>query len=358
VLRVAFSVFVLPYAALGAELTRDYAERSVLMTFRSLFNNLGVILALLLGYSVFMSGEGGLLSREAYVPFGWTCAAIVLVATLVSAFSTMGLRHLAYEAAPQKQGAAARAFRDFAEVFRNPSFVILFATVLAFWISQGAAAVLTNHALLFFWALPAGVIQFMPIATVVGNVAGVPVCGLLLRRHEKRDICAAALGLFCLSQFLPVTLAVLGLMPSGTTLYVILGAFAFFVGILGTCALITFGSMMMDAADEHDFLFGVRREGLYFAGLVFSGKTAIGVGFIFAGVALDLIGFPQGIGAETGRLVPPDTARNLGLIAGPGAALISLASVFILLRYRLGRQELAHVQRELGTRRLAAAARD
>lgn len=37
-LRIAFSAFVLPYAAMTAELSSDYAERSVIMTYRNFFN--------------------------------------------------------------------------------------------------------------------------------------------------------------------------------------------------------------------------------------------------------------------------------------------------------------------------------
>lgn len=58
-----------------------------------------------------------------------------------------------------------------------------------------------------------------------------------------------------------------------------------------TCVAISFWSMLADAADEHEFLFHERREGLFFAGLTFSAKAAIAVGSLVAGVALDAIGF-------------------------------------------------------------------
>lgn len=39
-----------------------------------------------------------------------------------------------------------------------------------------------------------------------------------------------------------------------------------FGGTVMAMAAIAFASMMADAADEHEHLFGARREGLYFAG--------------------------------------------------------------------------------------------
>jgi GPH family glycoside/pentoside/hexuronide:cation symporter len=136
----------------------------------------------------------------------------------------------------------------------------------------------------------------------------------------------------------------------------ILCGFAWVAGCVATAVLIAFGSMMMDAADEHEFLFGSRREGLYFAGLVFSGKAAIGAGFIVAGVALDLVGFPKGIANGPTQAIPPGTIVSLGLVAGPGAALISLTSVAVLMRYRLLKNELSLMQAQLAARRATAGA--
>ena len=58
VLRGSFSAFALPYAALGAELSQDYAERSVIMSYRNFFNICGTLLCFLLGFGVFLAGSG------------------------------------------------------------------------------------------------------------------------------------------------------------------------------------------------------------------------------------------------------------------------------------------------------------
>src|SRR3546814_13525314 len=63
------SVFILPYQALGVELTDDHAERSSLMTWRWLAGQCGAVVALALGFGHFFAGEGGLTARENYAPF-------------------------------------------------------------------------------------------------------------------------------------------------------------------------------------------------------------------------------------------------------------------------------------------------
>ena len=55
-LRVAVSLFTVPYMALGAELTDDYAERSRVVSGRVLFTVIGGIAAAFLMWGVFLKG--------------------------------------------------------------------------------------------------------------------------------------------------------------------------------------------------------------------------------------------------------------------------------------------------------------
>jgi GPH family glycoside/pentoside/hexuronide:cation symporter len=106
--------------------------------------------------------------------------------------------------------------------------------------------------------------------------------------------------------------------------------------------------MMADAADEHEHLFGARREGLYFAGVNFSAKTSSGLGVLIAGVVLDLIGFPHGLAATTHAVIAQHSVVSLGLIYGPGAGIVSFTAVAILTRYRLDRAKHADILEALG----------
>ena len=121
-LRFSYSVFVLPYIALGAELARDYTDRSVLQVYRNFFNICGNLLTVVLGLGIFMSGSNGLLTRSAYIPFGWTCAAVMLATALLSVFGTVAVRDRMYEILPPERSAFARLLGELRDVFRNHSF--------------------------------------------------------------------------------------------------------------------------------------------------------------------------------------------------------------------------------------------
>jgi GPH family glycoside/pentoside/hexuronide:cation symporter len=136
----------------------------------------------------------------------------------------------------------------------------------------------------------------------------------------------------------------------GAALYLIMGGVYLIVGSQLTCLGISFASMMADATDEHDYLFGDRREGLYFSSLTFSGKCALGAGALIAGVSLDLIGFPKDLATSTAVEIPSSTVLHLGLIYGPAAAVIMFVAAVVLMRYRLNRKEFARLQTQLRNR--------
>src|SRR5260221_8008422 len=98
--------------------------------------------------------------------------------------------------------------------------------------------------------------------------------------------------------------------------------------------------MTGDAADEHEYLFGSRREGLYFAGLSFSSKAASALGAFVSGVAIDAIGFPSDIAAKGPHFhIAHRTVVELALITGPGASLLMACAALVVLFYRLHRVE-------------------
>jgi GPH family glycoside/pentoside/hexuronide:cation symporter len=129
--------------------------------------------------------------------------------------------------------------------------------------------------------------------------------------------------------------------------------------LVGTAIMVGgvgFQSMLADTADEHEWLFGVRREGLFFSGLTLAYKGSAALGGLIAGVALDLIHFPADIAARgSAATIPTDVLTKLGLIAGPlPAAFAALAPLF-LFGYHLTRKQHAEIIAGLEQRHAAKA---
>ena len=354
-LRCFASVFNVPFIALGAELSEDYAERSSVVAYRWIFYILGLLATTLLGYRLFLAGPGGLLRAAGYPPLAWSTAAIVL---LGGAVSVIGVRRFASRLPVSARSTIAihrRLLPELAEIFRNPSFRVLFAVSVLFWVAQGVANTLGLHLNTFVWKMTPPQISLTLFGYVFGLLVGVPLAPIMVRRFEKRTVLILGLVIICFVQGGLNGLRVLGIFTlTGAAVVGPLVINAVIGGIGATLATIAVGSMMADAADEHDYIFGTRREGLYFSGLGFAGKAATGLGALLAGLALDLIKFPKGVAAHPEAIsVTPDTLAGLALAAGPFVALVSGVATGLMLLYRIDRARHEEVMRVLRERRQA-----
>jgi GPH family glycoside/pentoside/hexuronide:cation symporter len=350
-MRFGLSSYVIPYMAMGGELTDDFHERSVVVAYRHAFGILAGFLPLLLGLPLFLKGDNVYL-RAAYMPYAWTCACIVLFGAAVSTFGTLNERHRLHQ--PADGAAGHNFFAEVAEVFKNKSFIILFSSLVIFFIAQGMAGVLALSAGLFFWKLNTQTLFLLQIAVPFGSAVGIPIILGLAQRFEKRTITLAGQLTFCLGQMTLPLLRIAGVLPpNGPALTTLLVGNYFVVGITVTALVIGFQSMMADAADEHDFLFGTRREGIYFAGLSFAVKLTAAAGVLAAGKATDWIGIPRGLAQHGGANIhlADSTVRNLGLIAGPVPALITLTCLIVTWFYRIDRKRHAEIRTALEARR-------
>jgi len=360
VLRVSLSCFVLPYTAVGAEVTDNYRERASIVSFRLSFQNAGILIGVVLGLGVFMSGTDGLLDRGNYVPFAWSCAAAMFLAGMIAIRAVNSAQPRLH--GPQKgEGNFLTGFgREMIGLARNRSFLILFATVLTYFLAYSAHVSLALHASRYFWKLDSTAIQLILLSTTLGPLLGAPISAFALRYIEKRTLSIAAflaIALFLiwpplLQLYGPVTLAPSAAAPILFVNGLLVGT-AIMVGGIG------FQSMLADTADEHEWLFGVRREGLFFSGLTLAYKAASGLGGLIAGLSLDAIHFPTDLAARgPGQVIPQEVLDKLALISGPLPAAFAALSPLFLIGYHLTRTKHARIIADLDQRKIDKAAAD
>jgi len=344
VLRVSLSFFVLPYTAVGAEVTDDYRERASIVSYRLSFQNAGILCGVVLGLGVFMSGPGGLLDRGNYVPYGWTSAATILLTGLIAIAAVRRALPRLHGPRPDETHILGGFIREMAELLRNRSFLVLFGTVTIYFLAYATWGSLALHASRYFWKLDPFSIQLVLLSTTFGPLLGAPISAFALRYMEKRTLSIGAFLAIALLQMWPPLLQLYGpvsLTPAVAT--IVLAVNGLLVGTAIIVGGIGFQSMLADTADEHEWLFGVRREGLFFSGLTLAYKAASGLGGLIAGLALDAIRFPTDLASKGAAVViPSDVLAKLGLIAGPLPAALAATAPLFLFGYHLTRKK--HLQ--------------
>ena len=346
--RSSISLFNVPYIALGAELTTDYAERTSVVVYRAITGICSGVVVTAIGYSVYFAG-GGLQRPEGYPDFGWSVALLIFVCLTVCC---LGIRRYA-AALPQPEPTPGSMLRrlpgEVKEIFSNRSFRLLFLSAVIIYVAAGANASLNSHAFVFVWRIESEKIQFISYAFLIGLLLGALFAPALQKFMEKKNV--VILGfLLLIANWLVLQGAMLAgiYYPLGDAALLPMQCNSFIAGIGFGFILVAYPSMMADAADEHEHLFGRRREGLYFAGLGFANKAATGLGVMVAGAALDLIQFPSNAGQSAAAVLPEGIQSRLVLIWGPVPAVIAVISLIILAFYGITRERHKQIAIALG----------
>lgn len=351
ILRLGLSLFALPHSALLAEFTNDYSERSVIGTYRALFIVIGTAAILLPGFGYIFADPSALGSQQSYSAFGILTAALIGLFGLTCLFGIFRDAKGLPVPASNGDGHDAGLIKDVWQLFKNRSFVLMFAGAVLVLVGQGATTALNLHAFRYFWNLPAAFMQLPLLMLPVGMLVGTGVAAVLLKRVEKRTGVIGAVLILGIYQIIATLLVWFAIISPGSAASIALVAVnGFLFGAGGAMCFICFYAMIADAVDEHELLFDIRREALFAAALMIGSKAATGIGAFIAGIGLQLIGFsvtPEGTKIAQ---IPASVAGNLGLLWGFAPALIVLSAVPILRFYGIGRARHIEITRALEAR--------
>jgi Na+/melibiose symporter-like transporter len=355
--RLMQSFYFIPHMALGAELSTDFKERISVSGYRNIFAFAGRLLVLAIAFNIFFQSTPdqpqGQLNGAAYPNLALTCGVIALVAILVSAATTQQ-RALRCDARMRSQGRGQHhepALRNLANAFRLRTFAIYFVAILISYVLGGVQAALAVHVNTYYWQLPTWGIQWVFIGAASGFMLGSLLARALADRFDKRTAYVASVLLSVALNVAPIVLRETGLVTfpeNGQALSALLAGAGFLASLAGGPAMVIAGAMLADIADAYELRFKSRSEGFLFGVSAFTRKASLGLGGALAGVALDLIRFPQGVAVGA---VPRDATVHLALLYGPMMLVFTAIAMSIMWFYDLDRDQHARILHELETER-------
>jgi len=358
--RAAMTLYHVPHLALGAELSNDYSERTTIVAYRTFFSLAGTALAIGFAWLYFFRAtpqfETGQLNPAAYPGYGLLFACVIVVSILASALGTHDrIPFLPRPRDDEPPFHVRDLLRDYVGALRNDSFRAIFLGVIVFFVMRGIQEVLSTHMATYFWELEQKKIFMTSAAGVLGFLAGIPFATLAARRLDKRPSFLVGVGVFSLFILGPPVAKLVGWFPAKESPFYlgVLVSAGFVATFAAAAGVVMAGSMMADIADEHELETGLRREGIFFGALAFAGKATSGLGTFLGGIALDVIGFPKQAAPGT---VPPQTVDSLGIVYGPGIAILAAVAMVFLARYRIDRERHAEIVAQLAQRRALAEA--
>jgi Na+/melibiose symporter-like transporter len=353
-MRSTLTVFAVPYAALGAELSTNYEERSLIVSYRTILGWLAGIaipfVALTLVFSRAPEGGDGRLVATNYVTYAWISMFVVVVTITVSAwFTRKEIPHLPVPPTRRALRLLDPA-RDLIEALRNRNFRWIFVAMLFVGASTGVAVTFALFVNTYFWEFTSEQVGIIIMASVIGNVAAFAVLRPLVKRFEKKTIYIASIVLMVVNGLWWIPGRLLGLLPENGApiLFFLALVNQFFLAAAVLVQQTMAPAMIADIADEHEVETGARKDAVFFAAIGFSLKIPTGLGQFAGGFLLAWITIPTG--ALPGS-VAPDVLFRLGIVAGPIVSLSFLTPLWFLARYHLSRARHAELQAILAERR-------
>lgn len=337
-LRIGQTLYLIPHDALGAELTQDYEGRTLIFAYNAVAQ--GILTITVVGVVtmlIFPSNEqfeNGLLNEAAYFILAVAGCATIIFSVLLCTLGTLDqIPHL-HQISNKKSFELRVYLRGLGVLLSSRSYLAACISILTIYISIGIIGIVANYAYLYVFELTTQQLFWASVAKTPGILVALPLLAYVGTRFEKKNIVIAAVVITAVFLSLPHNLSMLGLFPGNDSPWVLIGLFVpLAIGyLIFPMATITLDSQLADCADEHDMRSGDRAEGAIFAVRSFALKTTNGIGAFIAGVALDIIRFPDN--AEMGML-EPFTVDGLLFLNGPLFLIIYLIAAYAMSFYAI-----------------------
>ena len=345
--RLGMTLFDIPHRAFGGEVTKDYQERTILMSWREAFGWIAGLSNAFLGYGIFFASTPeypqGQLNPDVWFPFALTGAIVMIISVLYSSYSTKD----EIKSLSKWTGniTLTDIFKELRVAIGNKSFLIFFFGNLFLSLSWGLANTLTLFVNTYFWEFEATQIKYFLPIYLFGTLLALYLTPKLVNLFDKRTIVMISISVVGIIAPAAFIFYNLGLTPENGSYELVMFISSFLI------ILITFNiignmvrdSMVGDIADEVELDSGKRQEGILFATVGFMQKLNTGLGSFFAGQVLNFINFDRSNHTA-------EQAYTLAFVQGPITTLLMIVPLIIFGFYSLSAKRHKEIIESLESR--------
>lgn len=339
-LRFFMTVYHVPHLAMGGELSREYTERTKIMSYNNFFYWVGGAGMLKVNQVIFFSSASVVgnkfLDPDGYPPFAISTAVVIALVLFGSAWFTRDrIPHLPQPKEDTPPFTIREFWGDIVKAFHNPNYVWLMVALFSLSMMLGVRGAMSAYMNIFYFEFDANQFATVLLAgSFIGYITGFLFAARIHGRFDKRMTTVTTALLVTIFPAMPVILRMTGLFPEngdpmlvwGIVLFTALGAGA------GSILNISVMSQLADIADENAAKYGFRQEGILYSARTFFAKLDNSLGHGVASVALWLMAFPKN--AVPGE-VPEETIYWLGLVDSPLAIVPGVIAACFYAKYRI-----------------------
>ena len=345
--RSSNSLFMVPYYALGAELTSDYHERTSISGYRAAIVLGGSLLITAAAFLVFLpngaaTGPGSKFGRDGYESLGVAFGLAMTVVGLAATFGTLRERRRLASSTVMRAGGFTLG-RAILGTLRNRPFRVLLSSSSLSFMAIAINAALALHFLTYHAKIASSQATGLYFGGFfAGAMAGVFVWVRVSQFYEKHRVYAATTMITAVVISGGYWLLGEG-RPFGTGQVPVLIVLTGLAGFFGIAGSVIAPSMMADVTAHDERHTGQRRDGIFFGVFSFGQQLSSGLAVLIAGLLVDRFAGLVPAQAEQSAA----TVDRLAMISNLLPAVILAASAIVALRYQLTHREMESIARTL-----------
>jgi len=333
----SYTAYVIPYFALGAEITQDFNERNSLRTYASVFMYTAVLIAS--AAPMWIVGSVG--ARGGTAQMGWTVVGGVFgVLTFIAIFacwrSTRGQEIIVVQETSQEKENIFKTYMSTLKL-KPYRYIITSVLLLAATTAMGSTAIVylmsSNMGLnegqqsLFWIVNTASAIVWLPLINYSANKYGKKATYITFITFS-----AVIMGVFMITGF-----------GSFTSLMAYALIFSFGMATFWTLSY----SMMYDCCELDEFVSGQRREGAITSLTSFFQKLGAAGAMWFTGLILESTGYVGSASVQTESALKGIVMACTIIPAG-----VALAGALILIKYPLNEKRFEELKEAVELKKL------
>lgn len=328
-LYTAFTVFAVPYLAWGAELSRDYHERTTIVQVRALLGVVGGTIGATLPIVIANQFPD---QRSGFAAVGVALGSVIALSGMVTGLTVP-------DRGPERvpDASFAHFVRGLRHTFVNRDFRIIFLTFCLMTMA-GAMGEAVQLIVVKYWLQMYDFFPVLALTFALSFAASFPLWLAISQRIGKTRGLRLGLTMGCVAPLGWV------IVQPGQRWGMLL--FMMIAGVVSGSITLAI-SQAADVVDLDELETGEQRAGAYFGIWAFGLKTAAAVGVFLGGVMLQVVGYVPDVEQA------PDTLWWLVMLVGPAQCVVFLVGLLVFRRIQFEADDVARIQEALAARQVA-----
>ncbi len=324
-----FTMVMIPYAALNAEMTVDFKIRSRLSASRMIFSGISALLAgtipsMIIGRYPTGSGDG-------YIVMAIIFGILYALPWVIVYFGTW---ELPYEKR-EKESSALAIFSQFATILKNRSFRVHVGMYIAAYTASDILMALFVYFLTFYLQRP-GLYPVAMGSLMIVQIAMMPVYTMISNKRGKGFAFVIGMTMFALG----LISSFLFLSPASSVITI-----ALVCALIGTgtsAAILIPWAILPSVIDVDQLITGKKRSGIYSGAMTLIRKMVQGlIAMPLIGVVLTQIGF------VSNQVQATETLEALRLFFLLGPIILVIIGILLGLRFKITPKRHAIIVKEM-----------